>query len=927
MVRLQRQEQRESRARMAWQRLSTRLDEPVGSAGMFLKGILIPHIFVFVILLVVGGILEQGIESLLMRLGALGILLGVGLFVSSTREFVSCRLVVGEVCGLAFFVTVVSAIVRVEPLTHVYAPIMGLLAPLTFIAFPVSAGGITVAGLALLALLYTPFALVEWGVGSAILGGVSGVLLLGGLVIGRTRDATAQPRERARPSPDARERGLPPFDDRVVVDADDRMLQRDLQVLFNRTILGEFLGEVLWRIVAVSVAVGGMVCGLVFTLQPIRPLLALGWITLGAIQVALIIQIVQGREYARVARATLLSVFVIVGWWEIVVAETRIEGVLPEMLLALIMVWIAPLPWSRRQSFALCGIFTFAALVRLLQCPSVVLVVVGLLFLCPVVVRLSGMASVQLHARAALHFLRRIGEGSPTSLVACRALAWQLCTIIESSRALLLVGERRVEVLEGILPRATAVDPVFGRGLFHVINGRTEEEGRLSFRELSPQFLAPCVDWFGVVPTEFYFVRVFAIVEGREEQLILVVPCTTTARICGHARVLRIVGGLAAIVRGWLAAARGRFLSSDVILATQQSISAREEDLNHLVHLVNNVAQDISAECDDVRDLVRKGDGDLTQIGGTVDQIERLVLSLSAGVSDVKLLKELLRVRVLPASDAVDLASLIEDIGAFGKYRATRTGKPFLIEGPAGSGHRVSVASREFLAMVLRMLLRVAESRAPADTAIVLTVREEGMTTTIGVRDGGGAPDRERIEREMVRLDDGASNDRALEVYRAAYNLARLSTGRFFIAETPQGWEAAVALPRAAEGPGQTRTDGWILLVDDNPHVTSFYARVAEAMQQRYYTAASVEEARAIVNREGAPRLVVTDLQLGEGSGLDLLRELRMRFDATLPIVVVSGNTGPEVVDEVRAAGATSYLAKPVGRSRLFSELQALLKG
>ncbi|MFM1848503.1 MAG: hypothetical protein RL417_1977, partial [Pseudomonadota bacterium] len=523
----------------------------------------------------------------------------------------------------------------------------------------------------------------------------------------------------------------------------------------------------------------------------------------------------------------------------------------------------------------------------------------------------------------ALHFLRRFGEGSPTSLAACRALGWQLSRIIESQRVLILVGERRLEVLEAGVPRPSPVDPIFTRGLYHVVSSHGGEEGILPFRDLSPQFLAPCIDWFGFAPAEFFFLRVTAILDGREETIVIVLPCTVTARLCGNSRILRILGGLAAIVRGWLAAARGRFLSSDVIMASQQSISAREEDLNNLVHLVNNVAQDISAECDELRQA--RAAGDASSVPPQVEAIERLVRSLSAGVSDVKLLKELLRVRVLPAPDTVDVDSLIEDVGMFGAYRASRSGKPFRVEGAALGEVRLSVGSREFLGMVLRMLIRLAESRAPQGDEILLKVSADESYVRLGVSDRGAPLESERLQREMVKLDEGMNADRTIDMYRAAYNLARLSRGEFSLVREGDRSEAVLRFPRAAELAGAAPVDGWILLVDDNPQVTSFYARVAEALHQRYFTAASVEEAQAIVSREGRPRLVVTDLQLGEGSGLDLVRELRQRFDRELPIVVVSGNTGGGVVDEVRTAGATSYLAKPVGRSRLLAEMQSLL--
>ena len=135
----------------------------------------------------------------------------------------------------------------------------------------------------------------------------------------------------------------------------------------------------------------------------------------------------------------------------------------------------------------------------------------------------------------------------------------------------------------------------------------------------------------------------------------------------------------------------------------------------------------------------------------------------------------------------------------------------------------------------------------------------------------------------------------------------------------PGSGPARFARDRAGDG------GGWALLVDDNPQVTEFYARVAKALALPYYLAASTQEAERLIGEHGRPRLVVSDIQLGEGSGLQLVRSFRSQFGPELPIIVVSGQTSDSYGNDVSTVGATRFLTKPVSRSRLFTEIRELL--
>jgi DNA-binding response OmpR family regulator len=70
--------------------------------------------------------------------------------------------------------------------------------------------------------------------------------------------------------------------------------------------------------------------------------------------------------------------------------------------------------------------------------------------------------------------------------------------------------------------------------------------------------------------------------------------------------------------------------------------------------------------------------------------------------------------------------------------------------------------------------------------------------------------------------------------------------------------------------------------------------------------------------------LVVLDLTLPNGSGLDLLRALRTRAD--VPVIVVSGNL--ELRSKVRAfgLGADDYLTKPFWPEELLARVEARLR-
>jgi DNA-binding response OmpR family regulator len=108
-----------------------------------------------------------------------------------------------------------------------------------------------------------------------------------------------------------------------------------------------------------------------------------------------------------------------------------------------------------------------------------------------------------------------------------------------------------------------------------------------------------------------------------------------------------------------------------------------------------------------------------------------------------------------------------------------------------------------------------------------------------------------------------------------------------------------------------------ILVVEDDEPTRGFLAENLAADGFRVAGAASAAEAlRAIEVRQ--PALVVLDLRLEAGSGLDVLDRVRSadglasRLDPDLPVIVLTGRSG--AADRVRsfARGADDHLNKPM---------------
>jgi DNA-binding NarL/FixJ family response regulator len=132
-----------------------------------------------------------------------------------------------------------------------------------------------------------------------------------------------------------------------------------------------------------------------------------------------------------------------------------------------------------------------------------------------------------------------------------------------------------------------------------------------------------------------------------------------------------------------------------------------------------------------------------------------------------------------------------------------------------------------------------------------------------------------------------------------------------------------MALPKSDKLPGAAR----ILIVDDHPVVREGLA-LQIATQPDLVVVGEAEDIPQALQQAAAtrPNLVIVDITLKNGSGLDLIRRLRAR-DADVKLLVWSMHPENLYAERAIRAGAQGYLHKGQATSKLLEAIRTVLAG
>lgn len=115
-------------------------------------------------------------------------------------------------------------------------------------------------------------------------------------------------------------------------------------------------------------------------------------------------------------------------------------------------------------------------------------------------------------------------------------------------------------------------------------------------------------------------------------------------------------------------------------------------------------------------------------------------------------------------------------------------------------------------------------------------------------------------------------------------------------------------------------------MVDDEPHIGLLLRPHLERLGYAVSLARTLADARAVLDDHAAPLdAMLLDLHLPDGSGLELLRELRARTATrAFPVIVLTAEGEERVLQEAEELGA-GLLTKPFSPSKLTARIATLL--
>ena len=135
------------------------------------------------------------------------------------------------------------------------------------------------------------------------------------------------------------------------------------------------------------------------------------------------------------------------------------------------------------------------------------------------------------------------------------------------------------------------------------------------------------------------------------------------------------------------------------------------------------------------------------------------------------------------------------------------------------------------------------------------------------------------------------------------------------------------AWPRKVGEAGAGRRRNRVLIVDDHPIVRQGLRRLIEQEDDLTVCgeAETTREAKAAI-RELKPDVVIVDISLKQGDGIELVKDARAHY-AQLPILVLSMHDETIYAERMLSAGANGYIMKQAASDQFLVALRRVLEG
>ncbi|MCC7495175.1 MAG: response regulator [Fimbriimonadaceae bacterium] len=165
----------------------------------------------------------------------------------------------------------------------------------------------------------------------------------------------------------------------------------------------------------------------------------------------------------------------------------------------------------------------------------------------------------------------------------------------------------------------------------------------------------------------------------------------------------------------------------------------------------------------------------------------------------------------------------------------------------------------------------------------------------------------------MVTAAPDAEHEQAAYGAGAMAFLSKPVNAARLIAEIRRVLETPIQEPVTAVRPDALTAEPGVLVVDDDPIVRKVLEKLIGEAGGRLAAGAGTAPGAWKLFQKHDPDLVLLDLTLGAGYGLDLLRDIR-KVNQAVPVVVITSDNRASTARQALSLGASGYLLKPVSR-------------
>ncbi len=210
-----------------------------------------------------------------------------------------------------------------------------------------------------------------------------------------------------------------------------------------------------------------------------------------------------------------------------------------------------------------------------------------------------------------------------------------------------------------------------------------------------------------------------------------------------------------------------------------------------------------------------------------------------------------------------------------------------------------------------------------------------GVIARVGMALSGGGEKAAAVARAIISAQ-------AMELFKALYGSPEASKpiieqlmstrdqtarGVFISALDMLGGERASADSARLAKPEETEKKRRILVVDDSRSIIMFYRAVLSEMGLDVVTAGHGKAALAVLDKDFAFDLIITDMNMPEMNGVELTRKIKENFMySSIPVVMATTEADESQKSMADRAGVSGYLVKPI-KPEALSELLAGMFG